>query len=256
MAISADNDLNQLVEKIKNLLIRISFVKKIAKLLHQTGANQDPSLVQQIFAFYSQVGEVQGKTVLELGPGQTWQVADLLCAAGASCVYLCDIERYFANDVLTDNNIAFIQYAGKNLPLEDASVDYVCSYNVFEHLRSPETTINEVFRILKRGGKAIHSIDLRDHYFNLDSAKSFNCLRYSDDAWDAMTFHRSVYVNRLRVSEWIRLHLAAGFSISWTRGYENSLIRNIFNSGGVQYLSKFSDEDRFTCRLDLMVEKN
>jgi len=247
--------LNLIAEAFKNQLIRIPIVKSLAKLKHQTGINQDPDQVDQVYTFYKRAGQQLGSTILELGPGQTWQVADQFCKDGAQSVYLCDIERYFPDSALQDQSIMFLPYQGKEIPLPSGCIDLVCSSNVYEHLRYPDTTIRETWRVLKQGGAVIHSIDLRDHYFDANSTRTFECLRYSQERWNAMTWHRSVYVNRLRASEWIRLHAQAGFQICWTEVVESLTAKQAFAEGGLRYLRTIDGLDRFTHRLDLLARK-
>jgi hypothetical protein len=120
-------------------------------------------------------------------------------------------------------------------------------------------TVSETFRILRNGGVAVHLIDLGDHLYygpkgNPD--KVLNCLRYSKRVWNMMSLNRSVYVNRLRQSEWIELHKNAGFEIVCAEPITNNHIKNLFENGGVQYLSKFKPEDRFISGLLLVAKKN
>ena len=242
-------------EILKNQLIRLPFVRSLAKLFHNTGINQDPNKVVCTYDFYRRAAHQAGAVILELGPGQTWQVGYQFLLDGAKTVYLCDTDRYFPDSALISNSLVFNQYNGKDLPYPSESIDLICSYNVYEHLRFPETTVHETQRVLKRGGVIICSIDLRDHLFDLESPDIFDCLRYSREQWNAMTWHRSLYVNRMRASDWIQLHIEAGFDIRWTNSFESSVARRHFLNGKLKYLRAFRSSDRFIHRIELIAVK-
>jgi len=70
-----------------------------------------------------------------------------------------------------------------------------------------------------------------------------------------MSFDRSIYVNRLRQSEWIKLHEDAGFEILQVDQKNNEYIKNLFEKGAVQYLKKIKPEDRFVSAILLIVRK-
>ena len=93
--------------------------------------------------------------------------------------------------------------------LPDASVDFVFSQAVLEHVRRHEfdQTLREIHRILKPDGVSTHVIDLRDH---LDS--SLNNLRFPERTWELELFAGSgFYTNRLRVNELLEVFASAGF---------------------------------------------
>jgi len=57
-----------------------------------------------------------------------------------------------------DLNIGFTarcDFEHERFPLEEKSLDFVFSKSVVEHLHHPEKMVNECFRVLKPGGKAI-----------------------------------------------------------------------------------------------------
>jgi len=101
-----------------------------------------------------------GKTVLEIGPGagrwtETLQkMARRLTLVDISdrCIELCK------NRFSTCNNIEFFVNEGTNLDfIEDATVDFIWSWDVFVHL-SPQCTkeyISEFSRVLKKRGRGI-----------------------------------------------------------------------------------------------------
>jgi SAM-dependent methyltransferase len=51
------------------------------------------------------------------------------------------------------NNIEFVQGDAQQLPLNDASVDFIWARLLFQHLRAPQRAIEEAWRVLKPGGR-------------------------------------------------------------------------------------------------------
>ena len=139
-------------------------MRKIVKRGYITGENHSAAGVRTILELYSKNAGFAGKDVLELGPGHTWGVAAEMYKEGARLVTIIDIENYIPAEILQAHPyISYIIYDGDVMPLEDLSADLVVSYTVFEHLRSPDTTVAETFRVLREGGMAVHWIDLGDH---------------------------------------------------------------------------------------------
>ncbi len=248
-----------LFEMLKNLLIKLPPVKAIAKRTHVTGVNQSDEGVDKIYNVYNKHADFNNKDIIELGPGHTYGVACKIKKAGARSISIIDIEKYIPDSVLSEHRyLNHIIYKGNEMPIADNSYDIVLSYTVYEHLRNPEMTINETYRILRKGGLAVHLVDLGDHIFygaNANPDKVLNCLRYSKTIWNMMSINRGVYVNRLRQSEWIDLHKNAGFEIAHTEPLIDNHLKNLYEKGGLQYLSKYKPEDRFVTSFLLVVRK-
>lgn len=246
-----------ITEIAKNYLIKVPFIKSLAKRKHVTGFNQSEDGINAIFDTYAAYTDFKDKHVIELGPGHTWGVAKRIKDAGAASVTIIDIEKYVPDSVLQANPwLNYVIYPGGEMPVPDNHYDVVLSFTVYEHLRQPETTIQETFRILKKGGIAIHLIDLGDHmHYGINPSKQFNCLRYSKPIWDLMSFNRSIYVNRLRVSHWRNKHKDAGFTITYEKPHIDEYCKNLYEKGQLQYLSQIDPEDRFASNILLVANK-
>ena len=244
--------MNIIREIVLNQLIRIPAIQRIAMRSHNTGRNNDPVKVNEIFDILASYFDFGNKEVLELGPGQTFGLLERAHLAGAASVSGVDISSY--NDQIA-NYIEFKEYNGKEIPFSSEKFDFVYSYSVFEHLRYPEITVSEIQRVLKTGGVAIHSVDLKDH-FNYSWMKdelTFNCLKYSEQTWNAMVWNRSNYVNRLRYSDWCRLFDKYGLIISDERLEEDEGLRNRYKN--IPYLNKLSEKDALTGQALFVLKK-
>lgn len=100
--------------------------------------------------------------------------------------------------------------------LPDASVDFVCSSNVLEHIppRVLQNIHRETCRILKPRGLAVHRVNPGDHFTAIDpSITEANFLRYSAKEWRRYSGSPLAYHNRLRCIQHRRLIEESGFSI-------------------------------------------
>jgi ubiquinone/menaquinone biosynthesis C-methylase UbiE/uncharacterized coiled-coil protein SlyX len=101
---------------------------------------------------------VAGKTVLDVASGSGYGTA--LLARTAKQVYGVDISQNavdYATAQYGAANIEFITGAGDDLPLDDASVDVVVSFETIEHIAAYKTFLSEVTRVLKSDGMFIVS---------------------------------------------------------------------------------------------------
>ena len=105
------------------------------------------------------LADLAGKTVLEIGPGGGGHSA-LFQHHGASVVAMDITPERVAS---TAHKLAMIkngegrayQGDGENLPFRDNSFDIVYSNGVLHHSENTDACIDEVYRVLKPGGKAV-----------------------------------------------------------------------------------------------------
>lgn len=98
---------------------------------------------------------------------------------------------------------------GRDLPVESASVDFIYSISVLEHVRDVDHAYREMARVLRPGGLCSHLVDLRDHHH----ADPVDFLRYPDGLWDRMTGRSAGWTNRLRASQHLGAIAAAGIEV-------------------------------------------
>jgi SAM-dependent methyltransferase len=100
--------------------------------------------------------------------------------------------------------------------LESESYATVVSLAVLEHVRAEilPHVIADTYRLLRPGGYAVHTIDLTDHYFYLDSTMPpKNYLRFSPATWERWLSSRVMYINRVQRPEWDAIFKQANFEI-------------------------------------------
>lgn len=212
--------------------------------LFRHGRMEDPAYALGVFRQHYQRylaagGRPDGYSLLELGPGDSMSTALIAHVHGAKEVLLVDAVaaarqntepyRLLANHLethdghrippsalescdallascnaryLTDGLVAL-----RNLP--SASVDFILSHAVLEHVRREEFEVHllELHRILRTGGIMSHRIDFKDHL-----GGALNNLRFSSRWWESPLFVRSgFYTNRLRASELLGMLRDSGF---------------------------------------------
>lgn len=242
-------------EILQNWLMGFDWVAKVARRYHSTGINADRAGARKVFEFYTRFAPVEGKDILEIGPGQTLEVLEEALAHGARSCASADVAQYVSEERVRTSRITYRVYQGKELPYDSEQFDLVWSYNTFEHLRYPTITVPECRRVLRQGGMFVAQIDLGDHssYGSGDPSRLFDCLRYPQWSWNLMRWNRSSYVNRLRKSEWLQLLQQAGFHMRHCEGVESEEIAGALPR--LSYLHAYSREDAVTSCLILCGEK-
>ncbi len=112
------------------------------------------------------LGDIHGKTVLDVGCG-SGKNSVLLAKRGASVIAM-DIsepmihvarQRTIDNEVST--GVSFMSASAHNFPLGDESVDLVFGIAILHHL-DLQLVSREVFRVLRKGGRAIFQEPVRN----------------------------------------------------------------------------------------------
>jgi SAM-dependent methyltransferase len=237
-------------EIIQNGLMGFGWVAKAARRYHSTGINADPVEARKAYECYVRFSPVDGKDILEIGPGHTLEVLEYALAHGARSCAAADVAEYVSEERVRRSGITYRLYQGQELPYDSEQFDLVWSYNTFEHLRYPEVTAAECHRVLRKGGLFVAQIDLGDHssyhlsYGPRDPSKLFECLKYPRWLWNIMRWNRSSYVNRLRKSEWLQLFQQKSFRVQYLEGRESEEIGCLLSN--LPYLHAYSREDAVT----------
>lgn len=185
-------------------------------------------------------GKLEGKRIVEMGPGDSIATAIIAYAHGARAT-LIDVGRFATDDasgyiplcealrkaglrppeVLADDSIETVlekchaEYHTSGLTswsrLESSSVNLIFSQAVLEHVRKCDFLyiMRECRRALRPDGVCSHKVDLRDHL-----GGGLNHLRFSERVWESPLFANSgLYVNRIQYSSMLRLFSEAGFNV-------------------------------------------
>ena len=96
---------------------------------------------------------VKGKVILDIASGSGYGTA--LLSKSAAKVYGVDVSAdavAYAQAHYGASNISYSQGDGQKIPLEDATVDIVVSFETIEHIKDYKQFIEEVKRVLKPDG--------------------------------------------------------------------------------------------------------
>ncbi|MBB3992100.1 class I SAM-dependent methyltransferase [Croceicoccus naphthovorans] len=99
---------------------------------------------------------VSGGVVLDLGCGDG-RAVDLIRSTGASYVGI-DIEQSPEVASRTRSDEHFLTYDGIELPFDQGHFDAIYSNQVFEHVRHPDSLLQEIYRVLKPGGTFVAAL--------------------------------------------------------------------------------------------------
>ncbi len=235
----------------------------------------DRSFETMLSVFERHGVSIKGRTILEVGPGNSKIIGYNLINHGAKKIVLLDKFPRFQNSErqrkFQEDELEFI--ARKyNIPKQDFSdslllsgnmrflpcdvcdshlvdVDIIISNSVLEHVKNIETTIECMSKILVDGGYMYHNIDLRDHY-NFESPFLF--YKYEDDVWDKYLTKEGVsYTNRLRYDDYIDLFKKYSFEV-----ISEDIVRQDLSS--VKLSSHFACKqktDLEVCKLSILLRK-
>jgi SAM-dependent methyltransferase len=97
-----------------------------------------------------------GKDVLEIGSGNGIQLREISKIAKSSTgLELAD------GDYARHGEFNIVEYDGEHIPFPDSSFDLVFSSNVMEHIAHQQQINDEIRRVLRPGGHAIHIMPTR-----------------------------------------------------------------------------------------------
>lgn len=242
--------MNVLKQILLNTAILVPQVRRLASRRHQTGMNNDESEVSYTYGRLRRHVDPVGMDIMELGPGQTPRLLARALADGARSVTGLDVGGMPTG---WPAEIPHKTYHGRELPFEDCCFDVVWSNSCLEHVRHPKLTILEIYRVLRPGGTFVSSIDLRDHFYK-DRHLHAEHLKYPVWLWNAMTWNRSVFTNRLRWNAWQRLLHDADFSSKVFETEPCDILREIYPTHSARH--RFSENEFEVVGLFFVAQKH
>ncbi|MBN1498504.1 MAG: class I SAM-dependent methyltransferase [Spirochaetes bacterium] len=189
---------------------------------------------------------IEDKSVLEIGPGNSYINAYNFLHAGARRVILVDkFPRYTDSDrqrsyikneieffksrsntrefpyidqetgALNPNFIAFIAGDLRSIVFEN-NVDFIYSIAVLHHVQNLEQYIRRMSEILNPGGMMYHVVDLKDKFHSFGNPFLF--YKYSDFTWEKFCTDSAVtYTNRVRYRDYMDMFERSGFDLVWEK---------------------------------------
>ena len=220
--------------KAKNQLLGYSTPKPFDVSESARCFDYDISVVDEWLTYLTQCTHdpdyIEGKTVLELGPGSDLGIGLYLLSKGCSTYNACDVndlmkstpysfyEHFFSQLAVLDKKADIKQLEvdlrntldGKpsrlNYVVRDDfdlvsafgkdSIDIVFSQAAFEHFDDIDETVSNLTKVCKSGAKAIVEVDLKAHSRWIRSEDPNNIYRYPE--WLYRLFWFSGSPNRVR----------------------------------------------------------
>lgn len=217
-----------LLDIFKNLIILIPFLRYFSQLFHKTGIQNDKEIVNNRLYQLSNIIKslkINDLTVMEIGPGQTYDVITSLTKhPGVSNAYAVDIRRYFSDNFWTNKGVRFLYKSTQSL--QTGSINFIYCYDVLEHVKDPNYLLSELRRLISESGLVFLSWDLRDHFYLDSESNWFEMHKYSKFIWELQMSNRSSYVNRLLYQDWIDLFEFSKFKINMIDTLNSNIAAN------------------------------
>lgn len=121
----------------------------------------------------------RGRRVLDVACGEGYGCASIK-EAGATLVTGVDVSGEACRHARDRYGVNAIEGSALDLPLCDASVDVVVSFETIEHLPDPGRFIDECARVLAPGGRIVMSSPNRDLYRLRNGINRFHCAELSE----------------------------------------------------------------------------
>jgi len=136
--------------------------------------------------------DIAGELVAGIKPDV---IVDLGCGTGVTYDFFrehapgarwigVDIEESPEVNQRVRRDVEFRTYDGVNLPFADASLDFIFSNQVFEHVRYPEKLLADISRVLRRGGTFVGQTSQLEpyHSYSLWNFTVYGFKRICEDA--------------------------------------------------------------------------
>jgi hypothetical protein len=221
-------------ELVANAAMGVPAIRRRRLKVPRTSADSISFEARKIVAefefFCDSAGSLDGKTVVEVGPGDALGLAPLFLTAGAAR-YVA-VDRFFG-DVWGERAVklyeALAQIRGPHIggwaervellhvSVEQAAgelpkSDVLVSFDVIEHLSDLRYAVHNMADMLKPNGIMLHRIDYGPHGVWLASRDYLSFLNVPKWVWTAMGSNRG-YPNRTRHHEFVQLLQEAGLRV-------------------------------------------
>ncbi len=124
----------------------------------ERSSHLDPSenvIFQRHLIAYKEAAKFISGTVLEVGSGVGYGIMELAPKAD-NYIAVDKYDTEISDKLSLENNITFIKTEVPPLKgIKDNSVDFVVTFQVIEHIEDDKMFLQEIYRVLKPGGKMI-----------------------------------------------------------------------------------------------------
>jgi SAM-dependent methyltransferase len=176
-------------------------------------------------------GDIAGKVVVEIGPGDALGLAPLFIAAGAARYiavdrFLGDVWGSGATALYDEierlrgpfpggwhEQITLVRHSIEQPVAGVPQADIILSFDVIEHLLDLPQAVRNMSALLKHDGRMIHRIDYGPHGVWLSTEDPLSFLSVPDWLWTAIGSNRG-YPNRIRHQQFVQLLEAQGLHIA------------------------------------------
>lgn len=142
--------------------------KKINKILK---TEIDPAYIDRAEIILNNICNVKIKNILEIGCGRGYylkalqQIDSSLKITGIDLneKYLIEAKKYIRND-----NVKVIKGDANKLLFKDNSIDAIIASEILEHVPNDNKVLDEIYRVLKKEGRAMISVPNQDYPFLWD----------------------------------------------------------------------------------------
>jgi ubiquinone/menaquinone biosynthesis C-methylase UbiE len=144
----------------------------------------------------------------------------------------------------------------------DETFDFVCSYSAFEHIDNPKAALQEVARVLKKGGVAYISLHLYTSHSGCHDpgimAKGDPEAPYWPHLRPALkhTIHPSTYLNEIRLDAWRDMYQAVMPGVHFVYERQDYLADPLKEIQGNGELREYSADELLTLNLVAIWKKS
>lgn len=142
------------------------------------------------------------KIVEELVNGKNNRILDLGCGPGYMGALFARENNVLFGDSDAKNLVKIkgeqIVLDGRNLPFKDDVFDYVICADVLEHVYEDDKVLDNIYRVIKRGGKAIITVPAYKSLYGAHDKLIGHFRRYDKDEFVQLAMSRGYRIKNVR----------------------------------------------------------